>query len=61
MSVSATESAIDVAYWFFGRAEKDGIFICFLLRNSTMPGVMNARFWCRVFSYVTKTASANPT
>lgn len=27
MSVSATESAIDVAYWFFGRAEKDGIFL----------------------------------
>ena len=27
MGVPATESAIDVAYWFFERAEKDGTFL----------------------------------
>lgn len=27
MSVAAIDSAIDVAYWFFERAEKDGLFL----------------------------------
>lgn len=27
MSIAATDSAIDVAYWFFERSEKDGMFL----------------------------------
>ena len=27
MTIQATDTAIDIAYWFFNRAEKDGIYI----------------------------------
>ena len=27
MTIPATDTAIDIAYWFFNRAEKDGIYL----------------------------------